>query len=72
MQDEIIWILENDSSIDEIIVVENENIRGFTEKLNKENLQYKMHSLEEISSLPEIKSECEKYCSGSFDGIGPS
>jgi hypothetical protein len=61
MQDEIIWILENDSSIDEIIVVENENIWGFTEKLNKANLQYKMHSLEEISSLPEIKSECKKY-----------
>jgi hypothetical protein len=61
MQDEIIWILENDSSIDEIIVVENENIREFIEKLDKVNLQYKVLSLEDISSLPEIKSECKKY-----------
>ncbi|AKB78788.1 hypothetical protein MSHOH_2305 [Methanosarcina horonobensis HB-1 = JCM 15518] len=61
MQDEIVWILENDSSINEIIVVENENIREFTEKLNKVNLQYKVFPLKDISSLPEIKSECEKY-----------
>lgn len=61
MQDEVIWILENDSSIDEIIVVENENVREFTEKLNRVNLQYKMLSLEDISSLPESKGECKKY-----------
>lgn len=61
MQDEIVWILENDSSIDEIIVVENENIREFAEKLDKVNIQYRTLSLEEISSLPEIKSECKKY-----------
>lgn len=61
MQDEIVWILENDSSIDEIIVVDNENIREFVEKLDKVNLQYKVLSLEDISSLPEIKSESHKY-----------
>ncbi|RXA21251.1 DUF1638 domain-containing protein [Methanosarcina sp. MSH10X1] len=61
MQDEIIWILESDSSIDEIIVVDNENIREFVEKLDKVNLQYKVLSLEDISSLPEIKIECKKY-----------
>lgn len=61
MQDEIIWILENDPSIDEILVVENENVREFVEKLDKVNLQYKMLSLEEISSLPEMESECKKY-----------
>lgn len=61
MQDEIIWILENDSSIDEVLIVDNENIREFTEKLDKINLQYRMISLEEISSLPEIKNECKKY-----------
>ncbi|HHV24891.1 MAG TPA: DUF1638 domain-containing protein [Methanosarcina sp.] len=61
MQDEIIWILENDSSIDEILVVENENVRDFVEKLDKVNLQYKMLSLEEIPSLPEMESECKKY-----------
>lgn len=61
MQDEIIWILENDFSIDEIIIVENENVREFVEKLDKINLQYRILSLKEISSLPEIKSECKKY-----------
>ena len=61
MQDEIIWILENDSSIDEIIVVENENIREFVEKLDKINLQYKILSLEKISSLKKSNSKCEKY-----------
>jgi hypothetical protein len=59
MQDEIVWILENDSSIDEIIVVDNENVREFLEKLDKVNLQYQVLSLEDISSLPEIKSECK-------------
>jgi hypothetical protein len=61
MQDEIIWILENDPSIDEIIVVENENIRDFIEKLNKIGLKYKKLPPEGISSFPEIKSECKKY-----------
>lgn len=61
MQDEIIWILENDSSIDEIIIVDNKNVREFVEKLDKVNLRYKVLSLEDISSLPEIKSECKKY-----------
>ncbi len=61
MQDEIIWILENDPSIDEIIVVENENIREFSEKLTKVNLQYKIRSLEDISSLSKIEGKCKKY-----------
>lgn len=61
MQDEIIWILENDSFIDEVIVVESENVREFIEKLNKVNLQYKILSLKEISLLPEIKNDCRKY-----------
>ena len=61
MQDEIVWILENDSSIDEILVVENENIREFVGKLNKINIQHKMLPLENISSLSKINSECNKY-----------
>lgn len=61
MQDEIIWILENDSSIDETIIVDSENILEFVEKLDKVNLQYKVLSLEDISSLAEIRSECKKY-----------
>lgn len=35
MQDEIIWILENDSSIDETIIIDSENILEFVEKLDK-------------------------------------
>src|ERR1700690_89356 len=61
MQDEIIWILENDSSIEEIIVVENENVREFAEKLNKINLHHKMLSVKEISSLSEMEGKSKKY-----------
>lgn len=61
MQDEIVWILENDPSIDEIIIVDSENIRGFIEKIDKVSLHYKVLSLEDISLLAEIRSECKKY-----------
>jgi hypothetical protein len=61
LQDEIVWILENDSSIDEIIIVDNKNIQEFIEKLDKVSLQYKVLSLEDISSFPEVKNECKKY-----------
>jgi hypothetical protein len=60
MQDEIIWILENDTSIDEIIVIENENIREFVEKLNKEDIQHQVLPLEKISTLIEMKNKCSK------------
>ncbi|TFH05329.1 MAG: DUF1638 domain-containing protein [Methanosarcina sp.] len=60
MQDEIVWILENDSSVDEIIVVENENIREFSGKLNKVNLQHKILPIENIPLLSEINSEYDK------------
>jgi len=60
MQDEIVWILENDSSVDEIIVVENENIREFAGKLNKVNIQHKILPIENIPLLSEINSEYDK------------
>lgn len=60
MQDEIVWILENDSSVDEIIVVENENIREFSGKLNKVNIQHKILPIENIPLLSEINSEYDK------------
>ena len=73
MQDEIIWILENDSSIDEIIVVENENIREFVEKLNKEDIQHQVLPLEKISTLIEMENKCSKnICPGLFDETGSS
>jgi hypothetical protein len=61
MQDEIIWILENDSSIDEIIVVENENIREFVEKLTKTYIQHQILPLEKIPSLIKMGNENDKY-----------
>jgi hypothetical protein len=61
MQDEIIWILKNDSSIDEIIVVENENIREFVGKLNKADIQHQILSLETISSLIKMENKSDKY-----------
>lgn len=60
MQDEIVWILENDSSVDEIIVVENENIREFSGKLKRVNLQHKILPIENIPLLSEINSERDK------------
>ena len=61
MQDEIIWILKNDSSIDEIIVVENENIREFVEKLNKVDIQHQILPIEKIFSLIKTGNENDKY-----------
>lgn len=61
LQDEIIWILENDSSRDGIIVVENENIKEFVEKLNKADIQHKILPLEKISPLVEMENESNKY-----------
>jgi hypothetical protein len=60
MQDEIVWILENDSSVDEVIVVENENIREFSGKLNKVNLQHKVLPLENIPLLSERNNESDE------------
>lgn len=60
MQDEIVWILENDSSVDEIIVVENENIREFSGKLNKVNLQHKILPIENIPLLSERNNESDE------------
>jgi hypothetical protein len=61
MQDEIVWILENDSSIDEIIVVGNGNVKEFVEKLNKRDIPYKIFPLEKISPLIKMENESNKY-----------
>jgi hypothetical protein len=61
MQDEIVWILENDSSIDEIIVVENENIREFVEKLNKADILHYILPLEKISPFIKVGNKSDKY-----------
>lgn len=40
MQDELVWLFANDSEINKIIIVENENISEFTEKLNEQCVFY--------------------------------
>ncbi|WP_298685346.1 DUF1638 domain-containing protein, partial [uncultured Methanomethylovorans sp.] len=56
MQDEIVWILENDPAIDEIIVVDNENIGEFVEKLDRTNITYTTLSLGNISPVCEAEN----------------
>lgn len=55
MQDEILWILENDPAINEIIVVDNENIGEFVEKLDRTNIIYKTLPLSNISPVCEAE-----------------
>ncbi len=48
MQDEIVWLFTNDSEIDKIIIVENENISEFKEKLREQHVSYDIISFEKI------------------------
>lgn len=54
MQDEIVWILERDPVIEEIIVVGNDNIEEFTGKLDKINIHYATLPLENISLMDSV------------------
>lgn len=60
MQDEIVWILENDPAINEIIVVDNENIGEFVEKLDRTNINYTKLPFENISPVCETEN-ASKY-----------
>ena len=40
LQDEIVWLLKNDPNIDETIIVENDNVAEFEEKLDREGIAY--------------------------------
>jgi hypothetical protein len=57
MQDEIVWLLTNDSETNKIIIVENENISEFTEKLNEQNISYEITPFESISCVLEKYDE---------------
>nr|WP_321498388.1 DUF1638 domain-containing protein [uncultured Methanolobus sp.] len=48
MQDEIVWLLSNDPEIDKIIIVENENISEFTEKLNGQHVSHEIIPFEKM------------------------
>lgn len=62
LEDEILWILENDPSIDEIIVVENENSGGILEKLQNCGCPHKVLSRDEFPKL----SRKAKQVSGNY------
>jgi len=48
LQDEIVWLLSNDSAIQNIVIVENENISEFSEKLDEQHTSYEIVPLEKI------------------------
>lgn len=58
MQDEIVWILEKDPEIDEIIVVDNDNIEEFVEKIGKVNIHY---SILPLRNIPPVSNKSTKY-----------
>lgn len=49
-QDEIVWLLDNDPDVKNIVIVENENIPEFTEKLDDQQVSYSIVPLEKIPS----------------------
>ena len=53
LQDEIVYLLENDPLVDEILVVSNGEEEYFSEKLKKIGIEYRVCSLEEIPAVIE-------------------
>ena len=53
MQDEIVWLFTNDSDINKIVIVENENISEFTEKLNEQHVPYEVIPFQNLQSVLE-------------------
>ena len=51
LQDEIVWIFENDSQIKRILIVQNENLSEFTEKLNEQHVCYDIVLFEELPQI---------------------
>lgn len=57
MQDEIVWLFSNDSEVDKIIIVENNNISEFREKLNEQHVSHEIIPFEKIPDLLEDRDE---------------
>ena len=55
LQDEIVYLIEHDSDIKEIIVVENEEHHEFIQKLEKLNIPYKLVPM--IHSIPDLNDQ---------------
>lgn len=53
MQDEIVWLFKNDTDINKIIIVKNENIYEFVEKLDEQDISYEIVPFENISQTLE-------------------
>ncbi len=57
LQDELVWLLSNDCKINNILIVENENISEFTEKLDEQHISYDIVPFENISNILEENDE---------------
>ncbi len=57
LQDELVWLLNNDSDIDNILIVKNENICEFTAKLDEQYILYDILPLDEIPKKLEETDE---------------
>lgn len=53
LQDEIVWLLSNDSQVEKIIISANDNILEFTEKLDEQQTSYRVVPLEKIPHVLE-------------------
>jgi len=51
LQDEIIWLIANDSQIKRILIVANGNISEFTEKLNELHIGYDIAPFEKLPQI---------------------
>ena len=59
MQDEIVWLFVNDSEINKIIIVENNNISEFRAKLNDQHVSHEVVPFEKIPVILEKVNEYE-------------
>lgn len=48
LQDELVWLLDNDSQVEEVIIAANGNISEFTEKLGELHITHKIIPFEKI------------------------
>lgn len=53
MEDEIVWLLANDPEVDNVIIVKNENISEFTEKLVEEDISFRILPFQDVQSAVE-------------------
>ncbi len=51
LQDEVVWLLSNDSRISKVMIVESENISEFIGKLDEQHTSYEILQLETISNI---------------------